>query len=113
MHSFKHLGLAALATAALAFSITGSGLSTPAPANAQIAVPTPLASPYPGGHLRNERASARNLMHVRRRLEAMIDQLQRDQHDYNGYRLKAIADMQAARNDIQQAITYDATHPGQ
>ena len=61
-------------------------------------------------HMRGERGSARNLLAERRRIEGVIDQLQRDQHDYNGYRVKAIGDLQTARADIQAAIDWDATH---
>jgi len=50
--------------------------------------------------------SNRNLWYVRRRIEGLIDQLQNDRHDYGGYRVKAIADLQQARNDIVNAIQY-------
>ncbi len=89
----------------LALGALLSALTLAGTAGAQT-TPTP-AAPY---HLRGERGSARNLLHVRRRLEAMIDQLQRDQHDYGGYRVKAIADLRASRADIQAAIDWDATH---
>jgi len=73
---------------------------------------SPAPSMGPHHHMRGEGASARNLLSVRRRLEHLIDQMQRDQHDYNGLRVKAIQDLQNARQDIIQAIEYDATHPG-
>jgi hypothetical protein len=60
---------------------------------------------------RGEGASARNLQHVRRKLEGLIDQLQHDQRDYGGYRVKAIAALQQARADLDQALQWDATHP--
>ncbi|HEV2357025.1 MAG TPA: hypothetical protein VGZ23_05370 [bacterium] len=60
---------------------------------------------------RGEIGSARNLVHVRTALDGLIDQLQRDQHDYGGYRVRAIAVMQQARGDISLAINWDATHP--
>lgn len=104
MQSFKNLASAALGIGALAVAISIPSL-TPSSVSAQVITP-PVAAPV----LRAERGSAKNLVHVRRRLEAMIDQLQRDAHDYGGYRVKAIADLQAARNDIQTAISYDATH---
>lgn len=59
---------------------------------------------------RGEVGSARNLQHVRRRLEELIDQLQHDQHDFGGYRVKAIAAMQQARANLDQALQWDATH---
>jgi hypothetical protein len=62
--------------------------------------------------LRGERGSAKNLVQVDRRLEGMIDQLQHDQRDYGGYRVRAIAALQQARADIEEAIEYDRAHPG-
>ena len=95
--NLRPLGVA-LALAAL----LGSGVAA-TPVAAQIQ-PAPV--------LRSERGSARNLIHVRRRLEALIDQMQRDQHDYGGYRVQAIQALQQARQDIMQAIQSDATPPG-
>lgn len=60
---------------------------------------------------RGEIGSARNIKHVRAALEQLIDQLQRDQHDFGGYRVRAIAAMQQARADLDQALQWDATHP--
>jgi hypothetical protein len=60
---------------------------------------------------RGELGSARNIQHVRQRLEALIDQLQNDQHDFGGFRVRAIAAMQQARADLDQALQWDATHP--
>jgi len=54
--------------------------------------------------------SNRNLLYVRRRLEAMIDQLQRDRHDYGGHRVAAINALQAARNEILAAIAWQQRH---
>ena len=87
-----------------------AGLSTGIAGAQVVGTPAPFA---PGHHLRGERGSARNLLSERRRIEGVIDQLQRDQHDFGGYREKAIDDLQKARADIQAAIDYDATHPGQ
>ena len=60
---------------------------------------------------RGEIGSARNLKRVRASLERLIDQLQQDQHDFGGYRVRAIAAMQQARADLDQALQWDATHP--
>jgi len=60
---------------------------------------------------RGEIGSARNLVNVRSSLERLIDQLQRDQADYGGYRVRAIEAMQRARQDIVAALQWDATHP--
>lgn len=53
------------------------------------------------------RGSDQNLRWARSSLEANIDQLQRDQHDYHGYRVLAIKKMQAAREQLVQALAYD------
>ncbi|MDQ6780248.1 MAG: hypothetical protein M3Z37_03715, partial [Candidatus Eremiobacteraeota bacterium] len=52
-------------------------------------------------------ASDKNLRWARYSLEVNIDMLQRDQHDYHGYRLQAIGKMQAAREQLVQALAYD------
>jgi hypothetical protein len=52
-------------------------------------------------------------MRVRRRLETLIDQLQRDEHDYGGHRVAAIDAMQQARGQLDEALEYDRAHPGQ
>ena len=95
-----------------AFFLVAALLSSLSFANLAGAQPAPVSSPAPQ-HLRGERGSARNLLAVRRHLERAIDGLQHDQRDYNGYREKAIDAMQNARGDIQAAIDWDATHPGQ
>jgi len=60
---------------------------------------------------RGEVGSARNIQFVRQRLEALIDQLQNDRRDYGGYRVRAIAALQQARADLDQALQWDAMHP--
>ena len=52
--------------------------------------------------------SDQNLRVERRRIEGVIDQLQRDQHDYGGHRVRAIADLQQARAELDAALQYDA-----
>ena len=59
---------------------------------------------------RGEVGSARTIRNVRIMLEKLIDQLQRDQRDYGGWRVKAIAQMKQARYDLDQALHWDATH---
>lgn len=55
---------------------------------------------------RNQRGSNNNLWSVRRWVERMIGQLERDQHDYDGHRVRAIADMQAARSQLVAAESW-------
>jgi hypothetical protein len=93
---------AALASLLIAGSSFGAGAVFTASAHAQTFVPT-----------RSERGSAQNLMHARRRLEGIVDQLQRDRHDYGGHRVAAIGDLQQAREQLDEAIEYDRAHPGQ
>jgi len=47
-----------------------------------------------------------SLADARTHLEWAIDAMQRDLHDYGGYRAKAVASMQAARTEIEQAIAF-------
>ncbi len=68
-------------------------------------------TPTPSQPTRGEIGSARNIRHVRTMLEKLIDQLQHDQHDFGGWRVKAIAAMQHARADLEKALEWDATHP--
>lgn len=56
------------------------------------------------------RQSDTNLRWARYRVEENLDLLQRDRHDYNGYRVRAIADMQAARTQILLGLGYDRNH---
>ena len=51
--------------------------------------------------------SDQNLRWARGRIEFDIDQLQRDQHDYDGHRVKAIEAFQDARNQLDIALAYD------
>ena len=52
---------------------------------------------------RNQGNSNRDIWYVRAWVEKMIDQLQRDNHDYNGHRVAAIRDMQQARAQLLAA----------
>jgi hypothetical protein len=59
-----------------------------------------------------QQASNNNLQLVSQHIEAAIDGLQRDAHDYDGYRAKAVQALIAARSQIQQALAYQSAHPG-
>ena len=102
MKSLKQSLAAAAGLSALALALAIPSLS-PSIANAQVATPLPM-------HHRGEHGSAKNLRNVRRHLTHMIASLQHDAHDYGGNRVKAIADLQTARADIEAAINYDASH---
>ncbi|MDQ2679442.1 MAG: hypothetical protein M3Y21_00235 [Candidatus Eremiobacteraeota bacterium] len=93
-----------IAAALLSVAMFGAGAAFTSGAKAAIIVTNPVVA------LRGERGSAVNMLYVRRRVESLIDQLQRDRRDYGGHRLTAIADLQQARNEIIAAISYDSTH---
>jgi hypothetical protein len=63
---------------------------------------------------RSQAGSDRNLDYVQTYLERAIDMLRRDNHDYGGYRVKAIADLEASRNQLGIALRQDTRteHPG-
>lgn len=96
------------------FLATAAGFAaTLATAHAALAQsPNPSPSPtQTTPPVRNEISSARNIRQVRMMLERMTDQLQRDQRDYGGWRVKAIEAIRQARYDLDQALQWDATHP--
>ncbi|MBV8172006.1 MAG: hypothetical protein JO219_08760 [Candidatus Eremiobacteraeota bacterium] len=69
----------------------------------------PLATPLsvePGGWNRSDR----NLAYVRGDIEQVIDVLQRDNHDYDGHRVDAIAQLQYGREQIDAALASDRGH---
>lgn len=61
------------------------------------------------GH-RGQGGSNSNIWGVRRWVENLIDQLQRDERDYGGHRVTAINDMQQARNELVAAEAYAKAH---
>lgn len=85
---------AGLASLVLSVSMFGAGAAFTSVAQAQ----TPGYNQYGSNH---------NLLWVRSRLEGLIDQLQRDRHDYDGHRVAAIADLQQARAQLDQGLQYD------
>lgn len=84
----------------------GAALAGTAAGSVAAAQNLPLNAP-PAMQQRSERGSDANLRASRRRLEALIDQLQRDRHDYDGHRVKAIQDLQMARGEIDAALQFD------
>jgi len=59
---------------------------------------------------RGEKGSAHNIADVRRVLERLINQLEHDEHDFGGYRVRAIEDLRRAREHLVAALRWDATH---
>ncbi len=93
------------------FLATAAGVAATLAASKVALAATTTATPTTQPPSRGEIGSARNLRRVRAALEHLIDELQRDQHDFGGYRVRAIAAMQQARADLDQALQWDATHP--
>ena len=98
---------AGLSAVLLSVSMFGAGAAFTSSAHAQM-TPVPLSN----GGIRTERGSNENVSHVRRKLETLIDELQRDQRDYAGHRRAAIDLMQQARQQLLMAEQFEATHPG-
>ena len=60
--------------------------------------------------VRGQFASNENLEHARTIVERSITMLQQDAHDYGGYRVKAIAALGSARDELTDALQYAAAH---
>ncbi|HTD32873.1 MAG TPA: hypothetical protein VK665_04365 [Candidatus Elarobacter sp.] len=80
-----------------------------------VALGTAASAQQPVGpnamHLRSDRGSDRNIAVERRRLEQVIDMLQRDRRDYGGHREQAVDLLQRARQQLDEALEYDRSHP--
>lgn len=59
---------------------------------------------------RQQGGSNYNIRNVTNNVGRLIEQLNGDQHDYGGYRVKAIGFMQQAQAQLQQAEQYAQTH---
>ncbi len=91
----------------LSAALAGTALTTVASAQQ---LPPAGVNATQQGYQRGGRGSDRNLHNELRRLEGVIDMLNRDQHDYNGHRVQAIQDLQQARQQLEDALEYDRTH---
>lgn len=92
---------AAIGAAILSVSTFVAGAGWTVPAQAQIRPAT-----VPIGQRADERGD-RNLLAVRRRLETLIDQLQRDPRDYGGHRETTVDLLTQARAQLDAAIDYE------
>lgn len=61
--------------------------------------------------LRGQGASNENLEAVDNYLQSAVSMLQQDQHDYGGFRVKAIAGLEQTRGQIRQALAYENGNP--
>lgn len=87
----------------------GAGMLAGALAFGSMAATSAQLVPPQAVGVRYDHHSDRNVAYVARRLEELVDHLNRDQHDYGGHRVKAIALMQQAREQLRQAEQYDAS----
>ena len=62
--------------------------------------------------MRGQRASNENIDDVKAIVERSIAMLQTDAHDYGGFRVKAIAALQAARDQLADAISFRNAQSG-
>jgi len=60
--------------------------------------------------MRHPNGSDLNLAYIKRDVEQVIDVLSRDNHDYGGHRVAAIADLKRARGQLQAALRSDYGH---
>ncbi len=72
--------------------------------NSDESIPTVAALPAPADLLRNQQASNANIRYARAYVEHATDMLQNDQHDYNGYRAKAVSELGIAHQQLLEAI---------
>jgi hypothetical protein len=56
-------------------------------------------------YLRHQFSSDQNISYVSRYVERTIDMLQKDQHDYAGFRAKAVEELVAARQQLSLALS--------
>ncbi|GAC1580529.1 MAG: hypothetical protein NVS3B7_15140 [Candidatus Elarobacter sp.] len=87
--------------AAVAGTLTGTVVS---------AQQMPQQLPQNAAAMRGDRGSDRSLRIEIRRLEGVIDMLQRDRHDYGGHRVQAIEDLQRAREQLEAGLHFDNNH---
>lgn len=59
-----------------------------------------------GNDLRNQRGSTQNIENVRSHVEAAIDALNRDAHDYGGFKSRAMEKLQQARQELDAAVDF-------
>lgn len=101
MHSLR------IALAAAVIAVCGAaGIAAASPVVTSnviaVATPMPLSTWQRGGT-----SSDRNLRRVYRGVERVIDNLQRDNKDYNGHRVAAINDLRQAREALKDALQFD------
>jgi hypothetical protein len=70
---------------------------------------TSAAEPPPDARL--DAMSNRNISFMMTILQATIDDLNQDQHDYGGHRAQAVQLLQQAKAQLEQGLDYFKAHP--
>ena len=99
-----------LATAAgigASIAAASAALGAPVPVGS---TPTPSTTMQPKTWRRNGSMSNHNIHAIRKHLERVIDELQHDQHDYAGHRVKALDLLNQARQELLLAEQSDTGH---
>ena len=100
--------LLTMASVALAAPVGSTPGGMPSPA------PTGSKAPW----RRNDSKSNKNIREIRKHLDKVIDELQHDQHDYAGHRVKALDLLNQARQELlaaeqsAQSTPAPTAHPG-
>jgi Flp pilus assembly protein TadB len=105
-HMERKRFLATAAGVGAALASVSAALAAPAPVNTM----APTAAPT-HHWMRGETRSNRNIRQVRRHLEHVIDELQHDQQDYAGHRVKALDLLNQARQELLLAEQTTAASP--
>jgi hypothetical protein len=100
-------------TAALGVATTMAATALAAAAAPPV-VPPPTMAPRPrASGMQGEYWSNRNVSRTRIKLEHVIDELNRDQHDYGGHRAKALDLLRQARQELLAAEAFEKAHRNQ
>ena len=121
--TLKSLVAAAALLSTVSFAGVASAQTVTVPGNPNPPVTNPGA-PYPGqpgqpgqqgypGGRRGQGNSNYNIGKETKRLSKIIGSLQRDERDYGGHRARAIEMLRQAQAELQQAVDWDRSHPGQ
>jgi len=70
-----------------------------------------LSSPANAADARLDAMSNRNISYMMTILQATIDDLNQDQHDYGGHRANAVQLLQQAKAQLEAGLDYFKAHP--
>lgn len=97
------------ATLAALLVSAGTAIAAPAVPGTNPMQPAAVHTAQPAAR-RNQAQSNENIRIARRHVERAIDGLQRDATDYGGHKERAIDDLQTARQDLDSALDFAASH---